>query len=353
MAVVNECETQPNWMPLSVRAMKNTPSGQSPVRASCRASRYRTPLAISSVLRPAFRRVRTAKAVFSTGEPRIPVFPFPEQAAFALAKAVEHEQWRQKDEGAIVQLDGIDAASARDVVETALERGGSGWLDPEDVAAVLGAYGLTMPRSQVADSADAAVAAAASMEGPVVVKVVSDSALHKSDVGGVVLDVEGEPEIRVAYATVTAAVDDAQGVLVQQYVEGGREVLIGMTEDPNFGPLIVFGLGGVFVELLRDVAFRIHPLTDLDAAEMVKEVKSAKLLEGYRGGPPGDIRAVEDALLRVSALVSDLPEIVEMDMNPVKVAEPGKGLSVVDARIRVRAVKGPYLPSRRDVLAEL
>ncbi|MGA9597407.1 MAG: acetate--CoA ligase family protein, partial [Acidimicrobiia bacterium] len=159
--------------------------------------------------------------------------------------------------------------------------------------------------------------------------------------------------IRDAYDAVTAAVDDAQGVLVQQYVEGGHEVLIGMTEDPSFGPLIVFGIGGVFVELIGDVAFRIHPLTDLDAAEMIKEVKAAKLLLGYRGGPAGDVPAVQDALLRVSELVADLPEIVEMDMNPVKVAEPGNGLSVVDARIRVRPVKGPYLPSRRDVLAEL
>ncbi len=294
-----------------------------------------------------------APPVFHSDDKKIPTFAFPEQAAFALAKAVEHEQWRQKDEGAFVELDGIDAEAARTVVDAALSADGSGWLDPDDVEAVLGAYGLEMPRSEVAGNVDAAVAAAAAMGGPVVLKVVSDSALHKSDVGGVVLNLEGEVEVRRAYAEVTSAVDDAQGVLVQQYVEGGHEVLIGMTEDPNFGPLIVFGLGGVFVELIGDVAFRIHPLTDLDAVEMIKEVKSAKLLEGYRGGAPGDIHAVQEALLRVSALVADLPEIVEMDMNPVKVAEPGNGLSVVDARIRVRPVKGAYLPSRRDVLAEL
>ncbi len=294
-----------------------------------------------------------ASALFGTGQHRIPTFPFPEQAAFALAKAVEHEQWRQKDEGVIVDLDGIDAASARTIVDAALDKHGAGWLDPEDVEGVLAAYGLPMPGSAIADSAEAAVAAATAIGGPVVIKVVSDSALHKSDVGGVVLNVEGERAIRDAYDAVTAAVDDAQGVLVQQYVEGGHEVLIGMTEDPSFGPLIVFGIGGVFVELIGDVAFRIHPLTDLDAAEMIKEVKAAKLLLGYRGGPAGDVPAVQDALLRVSELVADLPEIVEMDMNPVKVAEPGNGLSVVDARIRVRPVKGPYLPSRRDVLAEL
>ena len=294
-----------------------------------------------------------ASQLFASGEHRVPTFAFPEQAAFALSKAVEHQQWRDKAEGAIVQLDGIDAVAAREVVDAAIDRAGDGWLDPDDVAAVLGAYGLPMPKSAVVDSVDAAIATAATMGGPVVLKVVSDSALHKSDVGGVVLNVEGEEAIRDAYAAVVAAVDDAQGVLIQEFVEGGHEVLIGMTEDPNFGPLIVFGLGGVFVELIGDVSFRIHPLSDLDASEMISEVKSSQLLAGYRGGAAGDVAAVEQALLRVSALVADLPEIIEMDMNPVKVAEPGHGLSVVDARIRVRSVTGPYLPSRRDVLAEL
>jgi acetate---CoA ligase (ADP-forming) len=294
-----------------------------------------------------------APPVFTSADKRIPTFAFPEQASFALARAVDHEHWRQKDEGVILELDGIDKDAARQVVDEALRENGAGWLDPDDVEAILDAYGLPMPKSVVADSADAAVTAAVGLGGPVVLKVISESALHKSDVGGVVLNVEGEAEVREGFAAVTSAVDDSQGALVQQFVEGGHEVLIGMTEDPNFGPLIVFGLGGVFVELIGDVAFRIHPLTDLDAADMIKEVKSAQLLEGYRGGAAGDIPAVQDALLRVSALIADLPEIVEMDMNPVKVAEPGQGLSVVDARIRVRPVKGVYLPSRRDVLAEL
>ncbi len=294
-----------------------------------------------------------APALFSVGDHRIPTYPFPEQAAFALSKAVEHERWRRKDEGAIVELDGIDESAARAIVDAALERDGAGWLDPDDVESVLRAYGLAMPKSVVVDSLDRALDAAAGLDGPVVLKVISDSALHKSDVGGVVLNIEGDEAVRDAYAAVTGAVEEFEGVLVQQYVEGGHEVLIGMTEDPNFGPLIVFGLGGVFVELIGDVAFRIHPLTDLDAAEMIDEVKSAQLLAGYRGGAAGDVPAVREALLRVSALVADLPEIVEMDMNPVKVAEPGKGLSVVDARIKVRPVTGAWLPSRRDVLAEL
>ena len=162
----------------------------------------------------------------------------------------------------------------------------------------------------------------------------------------------GADAIREAYAAVTAAVDDADGVLLQEFVSGGHEVIIGMTEDPTFGPLLAFGLGGVFVELVGDVAFRIHPLTDVDAAEMIGSVKAARLLEGYRGGDKGDIPGVKDALLRVSALIDGLPEIVEMDLNPVKVKPPGQGISVVDARIRVQSVSGPWIPSRRDVAGE-
>ena len=195
--------------------------------------------------------------------------------------------------------------------------------------------GCAVPASGVVSSEDEAVERASAIGGPVVLKVLSPSALHKSDVGGVVLDVEGDGAVRDAYRQVTTSVPDPEGVLVQEFVAGGHEILIGMVEDPNFGPLIVFGLGGVFVELIGDVAFRINPLTDLDADDMIQSVKSARLLEGYRGAEPGDVEAVKTALLRVSAMIEDLPEMTEMDMNPVKVGPPGAGVRVVDARIRV------------------
>ena len=214
---------------------------------------------------------------------------------------------------------------------------------------MLAACGLPLPKSATASTEDEAVEVAASIGGPVVVKVISPSALHKSDVGGVVLDVQGDGDVRAAFQAVSNAVPDPEGVLIQEYVGGGHEVLIGMTEDPVFGPLIVFGLGGVFVELVGDVAFRIHPLTDLEAGEMMRDVKTAKLLDGYRGGDAGDLDALREALLRVSTLVAVVPEIVEMDMNPVKVHEPGAGINVVDARIKVRRVTGPWVPSRRDI----
>ncbi|MGD2051596.1 MAG: GNAT family N-acetyltransferase [Acidimicrobiia bacterium] len=288
-------------------------------------------------------------------EHRIPTYPFPEQAAWALAKAVEFAEWQARDEGTIPALDGIDEGAARAVVERALSRigEGPGWLEADEVAAVLAAFSLTMPHGEVVHDEDAAVAAAAAFDGPAVLKVVAESAVHKSDIGGVALDRRGEAQVREGYRTVRAAVADPEGVLVQEQVPGGHEVLIGMTEDPTFGPLVVFGLGGIYVELLNDVAFRLPPLTDVDAAEMIGEVKSAPLLRGYRGGDPGDLEALQDALLRVSALAEALPEVVEMDLNPVKVRRPGEGVTVVDARMRVRRVGGPWVPSRRDVPSEL
>jgi acyl-CoA synthetase (NDP forming) len=160
----------------------------------------------------------------------------------------------------------------------------------------------------------------------------------------VALDVSGEEAVRSAYRAVTAAVPDPEGVLVQEYVGGGHEVLIGITQDPNFGRLVVFGMGGVFVELIRDVAFRIHPLTDVDARGMIGEVRSSRLLEGYRGGERGDVASLIDLLLRVSAMAEAVPELVEMDLNPVKVRAPGSGAVVVDARIRVEPVEAVPVP---------
>jgi acyl-CoA synthetase (NDP forming) len=225
------------------------------------------------------------------------------------------------------------------------------WLDPAEADALLDAYGIRRARAAVATSATDAVARAAEIGGPVVVKVLAPSALHKSDVGGIVLGVDGADEVAAAYRQVTGAVDDAEGALIQEFVPGGHEVIVGMTEDPSFGPLIAFGLGGVFVELIGDVAFRIHPITDVDATEMIADVKSARILEGYRGGEAGDVAALREMLLRLSQLIEDVPEIAEMDLNPVKVLVPGSGLRVVDARMRVRPVASSWLPARRDLPA--
>lgn len=284
---------------------------------------------------------------------RVPAYRFPESAARALARAASYGEWLQRPIGTIPEFTGLQPERARRAIDDSLGRVGDegGWLEPDEVAEVLGAFGLALPRSRVAANADEAVAIASEFGGPVVLKVVSDSALHKSDIGGVALNLASPGDVRAGYERVTGVVDDAEGALVQEFVPGGHEVIIGMTEDPSFGPLILFGLGGIFVELIGDASFRIHPITDRDASEMVRDVKAAKLLDGYRGEPPGDIPALEEAILRVSALIDAFPEIREMDLNPVKVLEPGSGIRAVDARIRVQAVTASFLPGRLDIPA--
>jgi acetate---CoA ligase (ADP-forming) len=281
----------------------------------------------------------------------IPSYSFPETAALALARAARYGEWMERDPGVEARLEPEAATSIEKVVAEALGRLGpsGGWLESDDVEAILEAAGLRLPKSRVVRDAEGAAQAARDIGGPVVVKVVAPSALHKSDIGGVILGVQGDHEVANAYAKVTAVVDDPEGALIQEFVPGGHEVLIGMTQDPNFGPLVAFGLGGIYVELLKDVAFRIHPLTDVDAVEMIRETKGHKLLEGYRNQPVGDLEALEEALLRVSGMITAVPELAEMDLNPVKVLEPGKGVVVVDARMRLE----PVAPGRRPSMLDL
>lgn len=296
-----------------------------------------------------FMQAEEASLHLSSRDMTIPTYPFPEGAAMALARAVRYGEWLQRDPGAVGSFEDADIESAKRVVAAALERFDEGWLDPDEVDALLSAIGITLPESRVAQNEEEAVETASRIDGPVVVKIVSSSALHKSDVGGVILDVENEDAVREAYREVIASVPDSEGVIVQEMIRGGHEVFIGMTEDPDFGPLLVYGLGGIYVELLEDVAFRLHPLTDVDAVEMMNQIKGAKLLEGYRNQPKGDTDAVVQLLLRVSRLVGAIPEIVELDLNPVMVLEPGRGVRAVDARIRVRAMEAGWSPELIDI----
>lgn len=300
-----------------------------------------------------FMRSEGPPAELHSDEYRVPAYRFPESAARALARAAAYGEWLERPVGSLPEFADLEVARARAAIDRFLGDAGEdgGWLEPDDVAEVLRAFGLALPRSHVAVTADEAVAVGAEYGGPVVLKVISESALHKSDIGGVALNLDGEEQIREGFAKVTSVVEDSEGVLVQEFIAGGHEVIVGMTEDPSFGPLIVFGLGGIFVELIGDASFRIHPLTDRDAAEMVRDVKAAKLLDGYRGEPAGDVPALEEAILRVSALVDEFPEIMEMDLNPVKVLEPGAGIRAVDARIRVRKVSTAFIPGRQDIPA--
>jgi acetyl coenzyme A synthetase (ADP forming)-like protein len=269
----------------------------------------------------------------------IPWYRFPEPAARALARAVRYGEWRTRPSGQVPHLDGVDAAAARAVVQQALRERGEGWLRPEEVPRLLAAAGIALPPSQVVATPDQAAAAAAAIGFPIAVKVVSSTLVHKSDVGGVALDLETAEEVRAACARMLESVPRetlVEGFLVQRMVAGGVETIVGVADDPNFGPLLAFGLGGTAVEVLNDVALRITPLTDADAKEMVRSIRGLPLLQGYRGRPPCDLDAVEQLLLRISWLVDEVPQVAEMDLNPVTVFAPGAGLATVDARVYVR-----------------
>jgi acetate---CoA ligase (ADP-forming) len=210
------------------------------------------------------------------------------------------------------------------------------------VMRVLEAYGIPVAPHRVARTFTEAVGAAEDGGYPVVLKILSPRIVHKSDVGGVVVGVEDEDELRLAWERVTVeaprragiAPGDVEGVLVQKMVSGGKETIVGMTSDPQFGPVLMFGLGGIYVEALGDVVFRVQPVSDVDAHEMVAGIRGVKLLQGIRGEAPSDLAAVEQVIQRVSQLVGDHDAIREMDINPW-LAFPEGGVAV-DGRITIR-----------------
>lgn len=270
---------------------------------------------------------------------QLPSYSFPENAALALAQAERYGRWRRRPRGTPVTLDRIRAETIRAVIDRVL-RGADGrrWLGPEDLATVLRAAGIEFAAAEQTAVGDA-VATAERMGYPLVAKAIAPDVLHKSDAGGVVLGLESPEAVAAAVDAIAASMRRIgarlDGVLLQRQVAGGIEALVGVTTDPTFGPLIVCGLGGVLVELLRDVAFRLPPVTDVDAAEMLAKLRATKLLDGYRGAPPGDRDALISVVMRLSALVEIVPEVCELDLNPVKVLAPGQGAIAVDGRMRV------------------
>lgn len=271
----------------------------------------------------------------------VPSFTFPEATASALARACEYADWLKRPKGMTPALEGIDEAKAAQIVESALEDSTVRplWLDAPSAVGLLDCYGIRAVQAKSASTADEAMKAAKEIGFPLAVKLLSDTIAHKTEVGGVILDLRSQREVERAFVQIRERLagmgreNEMQGVIVQKMISGGIEVIVGVTQDPSFGPLILFGTGGIYTELFKDVAFRIHPLTDVDAQEMVRSVKAHQLLEGWRGSKPSDVKALEELLLRVSAMVEDLPQIAELDLNPVKVLERNNGCVVVDARV--------------------
>ncbi len=279
-----------------------------------------------------------------SGDRFVPSYSFPEGAVLALAQTTEYGEWRKRPTGTIPKITGIRRRLARKIIETALTSTAQRplWLSAREVAELLGCYGIRTVETIPAQTEAEAGLAAAKIGFPVVVKLASATIVHKTDVGGVKIDLKSAAELKKAFRNIRAQLtrlgrrEEMEGVIVQRMVTGGVEAIVGVTQDPSFGPLILFGLGGIYAELLRDVAVRLHPLTDLDARELVSSIKMAQLFSGFRGAPPSDIASVEGLLLRLSALVEDVAEIAELDFNPVKVMPQGEGYWVVDARVMLR-----------------
>ena len=270
-------------------------------------------------------------------EAGVPGYIFPESAAKALAGMYRYRQWMERPDGEFQSFE-VDRDAVRGIISEARETG-TEHLSGPDALEVFKAYGIPTLECRIVNSADAAAEAAQELELPVVMKIESPDIVHKTDVGGVVVDLRTAEEVRVEYDAMVNRVRNAEpeaeinGVLLQPFVRGGRETIIGGTTDPTFGPLLMFGLGGVYVEALKDVVFRVHPLTDLDAEQMVKSIRGYPVLQGIRGEPPSDEEAIRDVILRVSQLMGDNPAISELDINPFLV-QPEGGVAL-DARVRI------------------
>lgn len=305
------------------------------VRAIHRAVReLPRPIPVLSV----FMSKQATPRVIESGSVRIPHYPFPEEAARALSLVARYGAWRAAPEEAVTDVLGVDGDRAAAVIATALAAE-PGWMAPAAVAELLSCYGIPMVETRLAANPDEAAKEAKQLKSEVALKAVASGVLHKSDAGAVRLHLSGANQVERAAREMTDTLNKAghpvAGFIVQPMVPEGVEMLVGVVQDQHFGPVLACGAGGTATELLKDVAVRITPITAGEADRMVRSLKTFPRLDGYRGAPRADVAALEDVLLRISALVEAHPQVAEMDLNPVIVH--ASGAVVVDARIRLEA----------------
>lgn len=269
----------------------------------------------------------------------VPTYAFPEDAVRSYAAMARYTDWVSRPRTRYRTYE-VDKEAVTNLLASAPQA--HGFIPTPTAFKVLEGYGLPTVPWGLAHSANEAVQVASSMGYPVVLKIMSPDIIHKFDVGGIQLNLASADEVRQGYETMMQSIavkqPDArlEGVFVQKMVSGGREVLLGMKQDPQFGPVLVFGLGGIYVELLKDVTFRVAPIREYSARHMIQSIRTYKLLEGARGEPPADVEAIADSLLRLSQLAVEQPLIAELDINPMLVMPEGQGAFVADARIAVR-----------------
>jgi acyl-CoA synthetase (NDP forming) len=293
------------------------------------------------------------------GDGSVPAYAYPEAAARALARAARYGSWRSRPASTVPELANLREADAQSIIDSFLARmPGGGWLSAGEADDLLRCYGIPMVEFRRVGNADAAVGVAARLGGHVVIKAEVPGLLHKTDAGAVELDLHGDGEVRAAMSRLQAKfAGRMSGVLVEPMITGGVETIVGVVQEPVFGPVVVFGLGGVATEVLGDHAARLAPLTGADADDLIHSIRAAPVLLGQPGsvdpwgrppqtplhGQAADIGAVRDTLLRISRLADDLPQVAELDLNPV-IARPD-GVIAVDARVRVtsRHLADPFL----------
>jgi acetyltransferase len=269
----------------------------------------------------------------------IPSYDYPEDAISALDAMLTYRRWREKPPRQYKHFE-ADTRSVRQIFASVIKQHRHDLIESE-ARQILEAYQFRLPKGHIARTTKAAVEAASEIGYPVVMKIASPDVLHKSDMGGVRIGLQDDAMVEETFFDITSSIRLRQpgarilGVMVQEMIPQGKEVILGITRDMQFGPMIMFGLGGIYVEVLKDVAFRIAPLSVESADAMIREIRSFPLLRGVRGEAPADIEGIRDALLRLSQIAVDFPEIIEADINPLLVCPEGQGVVAVDARFTI------------------
>ena len=297
----------------------------------------RLPVPLAAVVLDQAESVRLLPSPGTGAGPGVPAYAYPESAARALSRAARYGSWRSRPADTVPDLPGLHVAEAKGLIAAFLAgMPGGGWLPAAEADRLLRCYQLPMAPFRLVTDADQAAAAAAEFGGQVAMKAEVSGVVHKSEAGAVLLGLAGPDQARAAFSTLASRFTGRfTGAVVQPMISGGTEVIIGVVQEPVFGSLVVFGLGGVATEVLGDHAARLAPLTTTDADDLIHSIRAAPLLLGRGDQPPASIAALRDALLRVSQLADDLPEVTELDLNPVIAC--ADGATVVDARVRVRA----------------
>ena len=279
----------------------------------------------------------TNREILANGD--VPYYTYAEGSIRALKAMLRFTDWIKTPEGNISKFD-VDKEKVSKVFDRVKKEGRTNLLEEEGLE-ILSAYGFPLPKSILAKTEDEAVEAANNIGYPTVMKIASPQIVHKSDAGGVKVNLSSDEEVRDAFKVI---VDNAKkyddkaeikGVLIVEMVKGGKEMIIGSKLEPGFGPVVMLGMGGIYVEILKDVTFRLAPFTDQEANEMISSIKTKKLLEGVRGEKPSDVEKLSECIQRLSQLVTDFREIKELDMNPVLVMEKGEGCKILDVRIGI------------------